>query len=275
MATTKREERELRTHLRARDRGVELLVTRLERLLDENLSGLIERLKSKRRGTIIPAQEAAAMLGSFYTELQTAGLDRELRTINALYGDELDRVQMLLERAKGKDVLFSSTTQKTIDALIEVDKRKFTGSVQRYAGDVSSAVMRQVVLGDIPTIKALREEYGERLGTQLKTEINTSVSAFSRTMTADQARELDLDLWVYQGPEDSLVREFCQDVLDGSPDGVEPRDVPIYTSEEIARMDNGQGLDVSIYCGGYNCRHQWVPVSLERAIALGYEPPKR
>ena len=260
MATTKREERELRTHLRARDRGVELLVTRLERLLDENLSGLIERLKSKRRGTIIPAQEAAAMLGSFYSELQTAGLDRELRSVQALYGDELDRVQMLLERAKGRDVLFSSTTQKTIDALIEVDKRKFTGSVQRYAGDVSSAVMRQVVLGDIPTIKALREEYGERLGTQLKTEINTSVSAFSRTMTADQARELDLDLWVYQGPEDSLVREFCQDVLDGSPDGVEPRDVPIYTSEEIARMDNGQGLDVSIYCGGYNFRHQWVPV---------------
>lgn len=272
---TKDEQRELRTHLKARDRGIELLVARLERLLDENLSGLLVRLKSKRRGTLVPAQEAAAMLGSFYTELQSAGLDRELGSINALYGDEIDYVGTLLERSLDKEITFSGATQRTIDALIEVDKRKFTGAIQRYSGDISAAVMRQVVLGDIPTRAALREEYGDKLGAQLKTEITTSVSAFSRTITADQARELDLDLFIYRGPDDGLTREFCGDVLNGEPAGVEPRDVPIYTSDEIAQMDNGQGLDVQIYCGGYNCRHQWSPITLDRAIALGYDPPKR
>ena len=272
---TKDEQRELRTHLKARDRGIELLVARLERLLDENLSGLLERLKSKRRGTLVPAQEAAAMLGSFYTELQSAGLDRELRSINALYGDEIDYVGTLLERSLDKEITFAGATQRTIDALIEVDKRKFTGAIQRYSGDISSAVMRQVVLGDIPTRAALREEYGQKLGDNLRTEINTSVSAFSQTIRLDRARELNLDLFEYMGPEDGATRDFCLDVLNGDPGGVEPRESPIYTLDEIARMDNGQGLDVQIYMGGYNCRHQWVPISLDLAIARGYEPPKR
>lgn len=32
----------------------------------------------------------------------------------------------------------------------------------------------------------------------------------------------------------------------------------IYTLDEIRAMNNGQGLSVLLYCGGYNCRHHWV-----------------
>lgn len=34
----------------------------------------------------------------------------------------------------------------------------------------------------------------------------------------------------------------------------------VYSIEEIRAMDNGQGLPVEFFCGGYNCRHRWVAV---------------
>ena len=43
-------------------------------------------------------------------------------------------------------------------------------------------------------------------------------------------------------------RSFCQEHYD-----------KIYTIEEIERLDNGQGLDVMFFGGGYNCLHFWVP----------------
>jgi hypothetical protein len=37
-------------------------------------------------------------------------------------------------------------------------------------------------------------------------------------------------------------------------------------------MDNGQGLDVLTSGGGYNCRHEFRPITLEFAKSLGYNP---
>jgi len=37
----------------------------------------------------------------------------------------------------------------------------------------------------------------------------------------------------------------------------------IYHIDEIEKLDNGQGLDVMTYCGGYNCRHMWLPATKE------------
>jgi len=34
----------------------------------------------------------------------------------------------------------------------------------------------------------------------------------------------------------------------------------VYSIEEIRAMDNGQGLAVEYFCGGWNCRHRWVAV---------------
>lgn len=37
----------------------------------------------------------------------------------------------------------------------------------------------------------------------------------------------------------------------------------VYSTEEIRAMDNGQGLAVEYFCGGWNCRHRWVAFSGE------------
>lgn len=59
---------------------------------------------------------------------------------------------------------------------------------------------------------------------------------------------------MYVGPLDDATRPFCEEILNS-------KDLPIYTVEEIQSMDNGQLGDVFTSCGGYNCRHEWVPIS--------------
>jgi len=48
------------------------------------------------------------------------------------------------------------------------------------------------------------------------------------------------------------ARPFCQE-----------RVGKVYSTEEIRAMDNGQGLAVEYFCGGWNCRHRWVAFSGE------------
>lgn len=56
-------------------------------------------------------------------------------------------------------------------------------------------------------------------------------------------------LYLYSGPDDNLDRPFC-DVCVGY----------AFTKKQIAALNNNQGLAVTTHCGGYNCRHEWVPV---------------
>jgi len=67
------------------------------------------------------------------------------------------------------------------------------------------------------------------------------------------------------------LKAGCKEFKYAGPTGAsatqdEPRDFcrkhlgKIYTIEQILKLNNGQGLSVLIYMGGYNCRHRWEAV---------------
>lgn len=67
------------------------------------------------------------------------------------------------------------------------------------------------------------------------------------------------------------LKAGCREFKYAGPTGAsatqdEPRDFcrkhlgKIYTIEQILKLNNGQGLSVLIYMGGYNCRHRWEAV---------------
>jgi hypothetical protein len=56
----------------------------------------------------------------------------------------------------------------------------------------------------------------------------------------------------YVGPRDQLNRTFCKFPGEGG------HLFEIKTKEEWDQLDNGQIGPVSVYRGGYNCRHQLV-----------------
>jgi len=87
-------------------------------------------------------------------------------------------------------------------------------------------------------------ERGERY---MFTVSNTALAGIDRIQFFADARAAGIRRFRYVGPPP--IRKFCKEHYN-----------QVYTWEEIQQLDNGQGLPVWIYCGGYNCRHRWVSV---------------
>ena len=96
-------------------------------------------------------------------------------------------------------------------------------------------------------------------GDRATTLAQTGAAAFDRAARLHDAEEAGITRFKYAGPP--ADRPFCQVRLKEAAGGV------TYSIEEMRRLSNGQGLPVELYCGGYNCRHQWLPV-VEEQTAL-------
>lgn len=82
---------------------------------------------------------------------------------------------------------------------------------------------------------------------QVESIMDTSMSG----LQSDVQKEVGGTYWLYLGPDDDkVIRPFC-DVLAGLA-------IP---EKLVNKLNNNQGLPVSRYLGGYNCRHSWVVVS--------------
>lgn len=258
MATLDDDRRRLRDHLDGSDAHVAAFLARLKGFLNAELRGVVEQLRKGERS----GREASAALGSLISNLEAAGLDAEVRKLRTIYGFELKAVRDTFETLGAKQV-FSSTDNTVVETLIDFDVDKIASHVKADAEDLKATLMRSVL---IPGEKDLFEIVEGRLGSlegNLNTEMQTMVQAFSRTVTAKKAEDLGFNLMIYLGPDDKITRPFCRKLLG--------KDPAIYTLDEIKGMSNGQDLPVLQYAGGYKCRHQWRPVSEERARELGWE----
>lgn len=258
MATLDDERRKLALHLDGSDAHVSAFLARLRGFLNRELRGVVEQLKNGDIG----GREASAALGSLISNLEAAGLDAEVRKLRTIYGFELKAVRDTFETLGTKQV-FSSTDSTVVETLIDFDVDKIAAHVKADAEDLKATLMRSVLVPGEKDLFSIVEARTGALEGSLNTEMQTMVQAFSRTVTAKKAEDLGFNLMIYLGPDDKITRPFCKHVLRRSP--------AIYTLDEIKAMDNEQGLPVLQYAGGYNCRHQWRPVSEERARELGYK----
>jgi hypothetical protein len=102
----------------------------------------------------------------------------------------------------------------------------------------------------------LADQFG-RTASQATALADTSVSMFYRTIASQSYRKIEKGLkpgavkYEYAGPDDSLTRVFCDDMIQRS------RDKPM-TRAEIDAEDNGQIPGCFTSAGGFNCRHQWI-----------------
>lgn len=76
---------------------------------------------------------------------------------------------------------------------------------------------------------------------------NTGLAGYSNTTNFEYAKTAGIEKFRYAGP--SAERDFCDKHVG-----------KIYTEKELSALNNGQGLEVIEFCGGYNCRHYLDPV---------------
>jgi hypothetical protein len=240
-----------------RDSNVAGFAKSLKAFLHRELARLTKDLEGKE----ISAIDAARILGGLRQNLAQAGLGDVLVEIDSLYASELARLDETLSRVSRGVAVFTSADVSLVQTLATYDIEQIANEIDLSVDELRSYAVRQAMTGRKVELSEVIGTLSDRLERHSETIENTSLSGFYRALTVSKSEELGLDLFVYLGPEDEVTREFCAE-----------RVGKVYSREEIDRWDNGQGLDVWTYLGGYNCRHQLSPISLEDAERLyGYK----
>lgn len=255
----------------ANERSDKALLKAQNDLLDAQISGFSGALDSflfKQLSKLLnPAakiKDPLAMiqvLESLGPALEQAGLANVLSKLDSIYGKQLEFVVQTFDRV-GKKASFSDIDSAVIEQLIGYDVELVTSRISQYLADVKRTFQIGVLSGDLRPFDEVHDNLAGTLTGTVETELNTALQGFSRTVTISKSKELGFELYRYIGPDDDVTREFCEDLLAKSP--------AIYTLSEIENMDNGEGLPVITFGGGYNCRHQWRPISIEQAQERGY-----
>jgi hypothetical protein len=138
------------------------------------------------------------------------------------------------------DIMKVATIQSVFDDVV-------IPSVAAGVRDSLSAIVLDVPIKQ--AISGLSQKMKSSTGTQL-TQINTKLSMFGRSVSAEIAKEANINYYLYTGPMDGVTRDFCKQLVD-----------KVVSESQMKRLRNGQGLPVKTACGGYNCRHSWTPVT--------------
>lgn len=256
MADKRQRQSRTASEIKRREAEIERFVGRLDKFLFVSLEEILgDVLSGDLKGL-----QAAQALGGLQAALEAAGLQDILGRLTALYGDELKDIQEAFRDATGKRNVLNSLDVDITEALIRFDTASIASSINAYVDDLRSTIMRSVITGELPKFSDLHEDFGGRMLSGAKTELNTALQGFNRSVTLKKADDLGIELFLYAGPDDDEIRDFCEYKVGN-----------IYTLDEIQSWDNGQGLPADVYLGGYNCRHRLDPVSLELARELGYE----
>lgn len=109
-------------------------------------------------------------------------------------------------------------------------------------------------------INRLHSAYGaDKLGNNLRryasTYVRDATSQYSRASSMAMAREAGAEKWEYFGDTEKDTRDFCRSMLGRVMTEDEIREK--WSSESWQGKSDG---DPFIVCGGYNCKHEWLPV---------------
>lgn len=244
-----------------RDLDVQIFIARLEKVLSREVSRLEARLLEGE----IAAEQANFLIQDLFNKLRNGPIANEIRRIENLFAKELIRANELLEAGgiSAREINFSKADLDLVESLIFSAEQEATIRLERYVNTIRTEVMRKILTGEKPNIENLRDELEPKQFSQLETEINTQAAATQRAAVMAKADRFGIDSFLYRGPDDKRTRPFCRHVLSKKP--------AIYTRAEIEELNSlpeASGMDVFTFCGGYNCRHYWSPVSDQRAREL-------
>ena len=150
-----------------------------------------------------------------------------------------------------KSLQFSDKSLAELNITKQLDLNKFNMIADNAVEKINSGLI-ELQYGTITQKELVTELIGKATGTaynQAKTQVHTGLQGYYRASNVNLAKDAGIDKYEYVGPLDDKTRVFCADHVG-----------EVKTIEEWDSLDNGQITPVSIYGGGYNCRHQLVGV---------------
>lgn len=165
--------------------------------------------------------------------------------LNVEYQKLIDMNFENYKKLYGESFQLSELSLQELDALKKQDYTDFN----LFTDDISNKLNKNIInlqFGAINRKQAIENiiGYTSELATYSKTWIDTAISGYYTKSGVAMAKDNGIGKFQYLGVDDKLTRPFCKKHLN-----------EIETMEYWSKQDNGQGLPVPVYRGGYNCRH--------------------
>ena len=220
------------------------------------------------------ANQAGVLQQEMVRDLLKLSKDRRFKSIDEflLAIDQLDLEQIV--RLKAQNIingytaahtqiltdmtLFADVTENTLRALTNFSTSSFADSLGKMSGVIKTEIVKGV-LGEASErgiFQAIQQQAGLS-NAQMRTLVTTGLNDYSASVGKIMMDEsTENEKFRYVGAIDEKTRPFCLRVWEAG----------TLTKKEIKERfpRNDQNGDTFISRGGYNCRHQWMPVEASK-----------
>ena len=210
--------------------------------INENL---LETLNEYGQFTQLPSEAITGLL-----DITFQGFEE----IANSYGDEISKQMYQMTLTNATQVEATQAIRGKINGVYQASDKDEIESLVETVNNTTDEVVRQ------KAINKLHAEYGsDRLGNNLRryasTYVRDATSQYSRASSISIAKEAGVEKWEYFGDTEKDTRDFCRSMLGRVMTEDEIREK--WSSESWQGKSDG---DPFIVCGGYNCKHEWLPV---------------
>ena len=148
--------------------------------------------------------------------------------------------------------VFGTITEETLQALTNFSTSTFTDKLDNMANVIKSEIIKGALGSgtEASILEAIQAQSGLS-NTQMRTLVTTGLNNYSRSVNKVMMDTLpNKTKYQYVGALDDSTRDECLDMIGAGE----------LTEQQIISRFSGYG-DVLIDGGGFNCRHQWMPVA--------------
>ena len=207
----------------------------------------------------LPTIKTAARV-AYISELQTElrrqlnklGYDNLAEQFVGRFDAASEQAMDTLKAMGVKTVRLAPMDESALSSLRLLHMEALVKAGQDAAVEVGRGVILNAIAGRsrAQMIRSVAETLDSKLVRYASTYADTALVSYDRTVSWKTWEAGGISKFLYRGPSDVKTRPWCLARV-----GKE------FTTGEIAKMDNGTRLmPVSVYGGGWNCRHVWTPV---------------
>ena len=223
-------------------------LSKIQNDLVVRLRTLIPKLQRLSQTELIEVSRAI----DFLQEMDALGYGQALENLYSSFNGEVTKVVNLANAMNIPKV--SNVNLAQIDFMRDLELSFINAEAGAYAASLKRELMRGIIAGTPAKELAARliEDYGaEKIlsGPQKRVLVNDAFSRLSNASTRQVFADAPEQKFIYIGPDDNVTRPECSQALTEPP----------LTADEI----NGLGYVDFDSRGGWNCRHDWVPVAPE------------
>lgn len=239
------------------ERAPAAAIDRTFRRLQEYVLDLLDELEGDGallKTDVFNINRADRLIDRLRAELGALGfnevVDAELESLKEMIGAIRDEAGDL---GIGRE--FSDTSQEIIRSLFRRSSTATFNVASQVAQDLDDLV-HDSITGQVDfqqITRGLQTKLGFRKD-QMHSLVSSTLHNFTRQVRATHAEEAGVEWFLYDGPQDTANREFCSHCVG--------RRFTRAMLEEMAGefKRSPKLIPVSIWLGGYRCRHELVPL---------------